>query len=114
MGYILIRSKLLKLCDVRCVKHDCRVPPAAPGDHSAARIKEIFKQSLSALGSHKIRVLYLHFPDRSVPYAETAKAIDELYKEGHLYVFELDACSKLDTFPQPGVRLEQFLFFRGG
>lgn len=32
----------------------------------------------------KIRVLYLHAPDRTIPFEETMEAVDELYKGGSL------------------------------
>ena len=41
-------------------------------------------QSLKALGRQKAHVLYLHAPDRSVPFEETCKEINAMYKEGLL------------------------------
>jgi aryl-alcohol dehydrogenase-like predicted oxidoreductase len=39
---------------------------------------------VTALNGVKIRTLYLHKPDRSVPFEETVSAIDELHKQGIL------------------------------
>ena len=64
----------------------CRIYPANPGDNSAARLKELVQESVTALNGVKIRTLYLHKPDRSVPFVETVGAIDELHKKGILCV----------------------------
>ncbi|ETW75439.1 hypothetical protein HETIRDRAFT_120225 [Heterobasidion irregulare TC 32-1] len=56
--------------------------PRKPGDHAPERLKELVHESIKALNGIKIRVLYLHAPDRSVPYEDTVKALDELHKEG--------------------------------
>lgn len=66
-----------------------RVYPVSPGDHEPRRLKELFKESLKALGPHKIRVFYLHAADRSVPFEDTVKAVHELFQEGHLHVVSL-------------------------
>ena len=63
---------------------DTKIYPVAPGDHKADRLKATFKQSLEALGENKIRVFYLHIPDRSVPFEETLEAVNDLYKAGRL------------------------------
>ena len=60
--------------------------PVNPGDHSATRLKELVQESVTALNGVKIRTLYLHMPDRSVPFEETVGAINELYKQGFLCV----------------------------
>ena len=60
--------------------------PIKPGDHEANKLKAAVKESWQALGAHKIRVQYLHVPDRSVPFENTLEAVNELYQVGHLYV----------------------------
>ena len=57
-----------------------------PGDHEASKFKAAFQESLQALGKNKIRVLYLHIPDRTVPFENTLEAVNDLYQAGHLYV----------------------------
>jgi len=64
----------------------CRIYPVNPDDHSAVRLMELVQESVTALNGVEIRTLYLHQPDRSVPFAETVGAIDELYKQGLLCV----------------------------
>ncbi|TFY72560.1 hypothetical protein EVG20_g452 [Dentipellis fragilis] len=63
--------------------------PLKPGDHSPERLRATLDISLKALHPHKIRVLYLHAPDRSVPYIDTLRAIDELHREGKFEAFGL-------------------------
>ncbi|KAG0060768.1 hypothetical protein BGZ89_011976 [Linnemannia elongata] len=59
-----------------------KVYPLAPGSHNKENLPKQFRESLKALNAEKVDILYLHAPDYSVPYEETVKAIDELYKEG--------------------------------
>jgi aryl-alcohol dehydrogenase-like predicted oxidoreductase len=61
-----------------------RVYPVNPGDHSPKKLRSIFLTSLQHLKRDKVRVLYLHAPDRSVPFEDTAREINNLYKEGRL------------------------------
>ena len=63
-----------------------RIFPINPGDLAPARLKELFKQTLTRLNGIKIRVFYLHAPDHSVPYEDTVSAVNDLYKGGHLWV----------------------------
>jgi aflatoxin B1 aldehyde reductase len=41
-------------------------------------------ESLEKLDRKKVRVFYLHAPDRSVPFEETLGEINKMYKEGLL------------------------------
>ncbi|KAF8944530.1 hypothetical protein BGZ47_004124 [Haplosporangium gracile] len=50
------------------------------GSHKENLPKQ-FRESLKALSATKVDILYLHAPDYSVPFEETLKAIDDLYKE---------------------------------
>jgi len=52
-------------------------------------LRKAMNESLKALGPHKIRVLYLHGPDRKVPWADQLRAIDSMYKEGFFEEFGL-------------------------
>ena len=61
---------------------DTKVKSFSPGDHSPAAIKESIKTSLQALNVKQINILYLHAPERTTPFADTLKAIDEAYREG--------------------------------
>nr|VWO98662.1 Kinesin motor protein [Ganoderma boninense] len=76
-------SYLAKL-DLKDSTVDTKVYPTQPGVHSPATLRETFQTSLKTLAPLKVRVFYLHAPDRSVPFEETARAVNELYKEGLL------------------------------
>lgn len=56
--------------------------PVEPGMHSPERLKATLNKSLSELGTSCVDIFYLHAPDRSVPFEETLKACDDLFKEG--------------------------------
>ena len=76
---------MLSQLDLKGARVDTKVLPRQAGDHSSVRLKALFNQSLEALGPNiKIRVFYLHAPDRSVPYEETLETVNELYKQGYL------------------------------
>lgn len=64
------------------------------GDLKAASIRQSLLRSIEALGggepelrtrsSKKIRVFYLHAPDRKTPLEESVEAINELHQEDYL------------------------------
>lgn len=68
---------------------DTKVYPVNPGDHHPDKLKATFETSLEKLGPIKPRVLYLHAPDRSVPFEDTVAAIDALHKAGKFEIFGL-------------------------
>ena len=55
-----------------------------PGDHAPEKVKASYEESVAALNGKKIRVFYLHKPDRTVPFEQTLEAIDEIYRAGGL------------------------------
>lgn len=75
-------EEYLSQLDIKGARVDTKIFPVKPGDHAPERLKELVHESVKALKGIKIRVLYLHAPDRSVPYEDTVKALDELHKEG--------------------------------
>ena len=78
------RPQFLSQLDLKSARVDTKIFPREPGQHSPEKLRQTFKLSLEALGDIKIRVYYLHGPDRSVPYEETLEAINDLYKQGLL------------------------------
>ncbi|RKO94126.1 Aldo/keto reductase [Blyttiomyces helicus] len=56
--------------------------PFVPGEHQPERLKKQFRASLAALKTNRVDIFYLHAPDHTVPFAETLKAVQELYEEG--------------------------------
>jgi aflatoxin B1 aldehyde reductase len=63
--------------------------PSSPGMHKTEAIKGALTESLKQLESEYTDIYYLHAPDRSVPFQETLKAINEMYKEGKFKTFAL-------------------------
>jgi aflatoxin B1 aldehyde reductase len=64
-----------------------RINPAEPGAFAPDKLRATFQDSLKALGPQKIRVLYLHSPDRSdkrVPFEDTLRVINEFHQSGHM------------------------------
>ncbi|KAJ7285885.1 Aldo/keto reductase [Mycena rebaudengoi] len=57
--------------------------------HAPAALRSTFFTSLEALGRKKARVLYLHAPDRSVPFEETLEEMNKLHKEGYYEILGL-------------------------
>lgn len=56
--------------------------PEQPGDHKPAVLRNNLELSLKELKTNQVDIFYLHAADRSVPFAETLEAVNELYKEG--------------------------------
>ena len=50
--------------------------------HQPERLKETANKSLSELGTDCVDIYYLHAPDRSVPFEETLRAVNELHQQG--------------------------------
>lgn len=61
---------------------DTKVYPVHPGDHLPEKFRATFATSLKLLSPCKVRVLYLHAPDRSVPFEDTLREANEIYKQG--------------------------------
>ena len=78
--------KLLSDLKLQGMRIDTKIYPETPGDHAPAKLKATFKDSLKAMNGQKIRVFYLHAPDRSVPFEDTLEAVDELHRAGYLCV----------------------------
>jgi aflatoxin B1 aldehyde reductase len=57
------------------------------GDHLPEAIEAALLTSLKALNVVKVRTFYLHAPDRSVPFEDTVRAVNELHARGFLCVF---------------------------
>ncbi|KAI0062627.1 aflatoxin B1-aldehyde reductase [Artomyces pyxidatus] len=76
---------VLSLVDLKGARVDTKIYPVEPGYFAPKKFKELAQESVKALNGVKIRTLYLHAPDRSVPVEDTLGAVNDLYKEG---VFE--------------------------
>ncbi|GJE91892.1 aldo/keto reductase [Phanerochaete sordida] len=83
-------EELLGSLDLRgAARIDTKNFPLQDGDHLPEKIKETFDASLKALNGKKIRVYYLHKPDRTVPFEKTLEAIDAIHKAGGFEEFGL-------------------------
>ncbi|KAI0173204.1 Aldo/keto reductase [Hypoxylon sp. FL1284] len=56
--------------------------PLPPGSHEPDALVKSVETSLADLGTDSVDILYLHAPDRSVPFAKTLAAMDKLHKQG--------------------------------
>lgn len=59
-----------------------KVYPHTAGLHSPEKLRSNLEKSLEQLGTKCLDIFYLHAPDRSVPYEQTLKACDDMFKEG--------------------------------
>ncbi|KAF8922978.1 hypothetical protein BGZ58_003508, partial [Dissophora ornata] len=64
------------------LKISTKVFPGFAGAFDAVNLPRQFRQSLEALKTNKIDILYLHAPESDTPIDVTLKAINDLYKEG--------------------------------
>ncbi|KAK9468181.1 NADP-dependent oxidoreductase domain-containing protein [Lipomyces arxii] len=71
--------------------------PNVAKQHSAEKLRESLEKSLSELKTDSVEVFYLHAPDRTVPFAETAKAMDTLHKEGKFKIFGISNFSAFEV-----------------
>ncbi|KAK0210707.1 Aldo/keto reductase [Desarmillaria ectypa] len=82
-------EQLLSQLDLQDASIDTKVYPVKPGDHAPHALRKTFQTSLKALNRQKVRVFYLHAPDRSIPFEDTLRAVDELHREGLFEIFGL-------------------------
>jgi aflatoxin B1 aldehyde reductase len=59
------------------------------GAHSRDKIAQSIDDSLEALKVSQVDIMYLHQPNRTVPFEETAEAMDKAYREGKFKRFGL-------------------------
>ncbi|KAL2849937.1 NADP-dependent oxidoreductase domain-containing protein [Aspergillus pseudoustus] len=52
------------------------------GAHRAAKLEEKFNESLSELGTDCVDIFYLHAADRTTPFSEPLRKLDELHRQG--------------------------------
>ncbi|PSS22677.1 hypothetical protein PHLCEN_2v3043 [Hermanssonia centrifuga] len=95
-------EKLLAQLNIEGMRLDTKIFPLSPGEHEPTKLKETFKLSLEALGPNKIRVFYLHAPDRSVPFEDTLEAVNELYKQGFFGGYLTGKLLDPSAKPEPG------------
>ena len=57
--------------------------------HRPEHLKENLKRSLKALNAKKVDMWYLHGPDRTTPYIDTLREVNNLHKEGYFDKFAI-------------------------
>ncbi|KAI1463213.1 Aldo/keto reductase [Daldinia caldariorum] len=62
--------------------------------HEPAQIAQSIDKSLSDLGTASVETMYLHVPDRTTPFEDTARAIDEGFRQGKYKRFGLSNYSE--------------------
>ncbi|KAI0063255.1 aflatoxin B1-aldehyde reductase [Artomyces pyxidatus] len=73
---------LLSQLDLKGARVDTKIFPREPGYFAPKKFKELVQESVESLNGVKIRTLYLHAPDGTVPIDDTLSAVDELHKQG--------------------------------
>ncbi|KAJ4302458.1 hypothetical protein N0V88_002602 [Collariella sp. IMI 366227] len=61
--------------------------PVEGGMNAYEKVGESVERSLKELGAECVDILYLHAADRSTPFAETLRAVNELHKAGKFVRF---------------------------
>ena len=56
--------------------------PNQPGLHAPEKLEASLEKSLKELGTDCVDIFYLHAADRSLPFTEPLKKLDELHKKG--------------------------------
>ncbi|KAH8926559.1 Aldo/keto reductase [Atractiella rhizophila] len=68
-----------------------------PGGHKRENLRSSLESSLQRLKVDKVRVFYLHKPDKTVPILETLRGVDALYREGKFEKFGVSNHSAADV-----------------
>jgi len=68
---------------------DIKIYPRPPDGFTPELVREFVEKCVKFLGPHKIRYLYLHWPDRKCDFEKVLSVIDELYKEKKFEEFGL-------------------------
>jgi aflatoxin B1 aldehyde reductase len=76
---------------------DSKCYPVSAGDHSPEKVRGTLQTILEKLQTDRIRIFYLHAPDRSTPFEETCREINALHKEG---LFEEFGLCRFLTLPR--------------
>lgn len=63
--------------------------PGEQTTHTPEDLRKHLMQSLQALNTDKVDMWYLHGPDRTTPYEETLRGVNDLYEEGHFKRFAI-------------------------
>jgi len=76
---------------------DTKINSFYAGAHKRENFNSSLQQSLTALKTNKVNLLYLHVPDRTVPLDETMETVNEAYKQGHFEHFGVSNLSPAEV-----------------
>jgi aflatoxin B1 aldehyde reductase len=65
--------------------------------HAPASLRAVFDESLKALNTENVDIFYLHAADRQVPFVQTLREVNELYKEGKFRILGLSNFSAFEV-----------------
>ncbi|EGN93228.1 hypothetical protein SERLA73DRAFT_189721 [Serpula lacrymans var. lacrymans S7.3] len=82
-------QEILAKLDFKNATVDTKVHPHKLGGHAPADLRAAFEISLQDLKRDKVRVFYLHAPERKVPFEDTVREVNKLYQEGRFEIFGL-------------------------
>ncbi|KAF9264722.1 Aldo keto reductase [Marasmius fiardii PR-910] len=82
-------EQIMAQLDLKDAVIDTKAHPGSGGGHAPAQLRSSVMTSLRSLGREKVRVLYLHMPDRTIAFEETLEEINKLYQEGRFEIFGL-------------------------
>lgn len=93
------------------------------GAHKADRIEEMLNKSLSELGTDCVDIFYLHAPDRTTPFQEPLRKLNELHKLGKFVqlglsnytayeVAEIVMLCRVNGWVQPTVRSSPLILIK--
>ncbi|KAK6072590.1 aldo keto reductase [Seiridium cupressi] len=74
-----------------------KVHSGHPGDHEPSKIDLSITQSLDALQTSTVETMFMHVPDRQTPFEDTAKAMNEAFKQGKFRTFGLSNYSAAEV-----------------
>ena len=63
-------------------ENDINRYPHEPKAHTAEKIEEMLNKSLAELGTDCVDIFYLHAADRTLPFQEPLKQLNEMHKQG--------------------------------
>ncbi|KAF9972852.1 hypothetical protein BGZ73_003949 [Actinomortierella ambigua] len=75
-------EEVLGTLDLSPFKVATKVWPLSAGAHGPENLSNKLRESLKALKVEKVDIFYLHAPDYTTPFEVTAKAVNDLYKQG--------------------------------
>ncbi|RDW95193.1 hypothetical protein BP5796_00956 [Coleophoma crateriformis] len=87
LGQLHWQERGLVLATKFSPRTDLGLGPDVKTTHSPAHLRLALKKSLESLQTNQVDMWYLHAPDRSTPYEDTLREVNNLYQEGYFKRF---------------------------